>query len=221
MQPWQDQIITKKTSGKDELSVKDMVARSGIEEGHLRTLIKHKRLQSVHFTKSYAADGVLLDSESQKKVEANVIALTEKSKGIVVNEKERHIREMATSIVINDARQEGRPIHFKYQEKSAEENFDNRLKSPFGKAMYENPKFIKETKNVESGGTWDEGVTGLVAMPENYDQVLWNHIRDEAARLNTLAITGDKEAAEKYKILQAAYPDQLPHLKLEAKEKGK
>ena len=217
--PWQDQIITKKTSGKDELSVKDMAAQSGMDEGFIRTMLKHNRIQPMHYKKSYAVDGVLLDSESMKKVDAVEHALTEKTKGAVVKDKARHIREMAVSRVTNEARLEGRPVHFKYKEKSAEEVFINRMKSPFGKAMFENPKFKKETKNVEAGGEWFDGPKGLVTMPDNYDQVLWDKTREEAARLNVLAITGDKEAVEKYRTLQAVYPDQLPVLKLDIKEK--
>jgi len=223
MEPWQDQIVKKKEGGKDELSVKDMAVISGMDESYVRTLIKQKRIQPMHFKKTYAADGVLLDSESQKKVEANVRALTEKSKGAVVHDKAKHIREIATSMVINDARQEGRPVHFKYKEKSADEVFKARFNSPFGKAMLvDNPKFKKETKNVEAGGEWFDGPKGIVTMPDNYDQVLWDKTKEEAARLNVLAITGDKDAAEKYKVLQAAYPDQLPPLNLkEVKEKVK
>lgn len=210
--PWQDQVVKKKESGKDELSVKDMSAQSGIDENQIRTLIKQQRIQPMHYKKGYAVDGVILDAQMQAKVEANVHALTEKSRGVPVGDKPKRIRDMATSMVINDARLEGRPVHFKYKEKSAEEVFQNRLNSPFGKAMFDNPKFRKETQNMEAGGEWFDGPKGIITMPENYDQVLWSKTREEAARLNVLAITGDEEAAKKYRILQSKFPDQLPTL---------
>ena len=211
-QPWQDQIVKKKETGKDELTVKDMAAVSGLDENFIRTMVKQKRIQPMHYKKTYAIDGVVLDSESQKKVEANYRAISDRTKGAVIQDKNRRIRDIATSMVINDARIEGRPVHFKYKEKSAEEVFKSRMDSPFGKAMFENPKFRKETQNTEAGGEWFDGPKGIVTMPENYEQVLWSKTREEAARLQVLAMAGDEDSAKKYRILQSKFPDQLPVL---------
>ncbi len=205
-------LIKKKESGKDKLDPKDMSSISGMDETYIRKAMKHGFLNPPHYTSKYQVDGVELDSHDKERLEKHVENL-EKRKGF---QTKKNIREFATNLVIGEKRKEGRPINTKYKEIPAEQTFKEFWKSPAGERRMTG-KLKQEIDNIDKGGQWYEGPKGMVSMPENYEQILWDRIKFQAADLNALALSGDKDAAEKYKTLQSRFPDQLPVLDMKFK----
>lgn len=206
---WQEGLVEKKKSGKDELTVEDMSARSGINKGFLSGLIERGFVNKPHYTRKFAVTGVKLTPSQEERVTKHFDALKGRpgAKGT-----DRSLHEVALSKVVNEEKLEGRPVHYTYREKSAEEVWDQVLKNPVGRARFANPKFKTEQKNLEAGGTWYDGPKGIMPMPRNYDDVLWDKTKEKAAELEVLASMGDKDAADKYAILQAKWPFELKPL---------
>ncbi len=214
-------LIKKKESGKDRLDVKDMAAKSGMDENYIRKAMKHGFLNPPHFTSKYAIDGVDLSGTDKERVERHVESIKQRRGPGFTSEK--NMREVAANLVIQEARMEGRPIYFKYKEKSAEETFDQFWKSPMGKDRM-NGKLRKEIENMDRGGQWYDNPMNVHGMPEGYETILWETTKQEAARLSVLAMSGDKEAEAKYNKLRNSLqdPNQLPgleNLKVSVKDK--
>lgn len=210
-------LYKKKDSGKDELSVKDMSAVSGMDESYIRKAKKHGFLNPPHYTAKYAIDGVKISDTDENRVQEHERVLADKTKGKYTPDR---IRDVAVSRLVDEKKKEGQPIFFKYKEKSAEQVFDQFWKSPAGKQRMTG-KLKKEIDNIDRGGSWYDNPGNLHAMPDNFDAVLWETTKQEAARFHVLAQTGDKEAAEKYNKIRngLADPSLLPKLESEPEKK--
>ena len=206
-----EKLYKKKEGGKEVLSVKDMSAQSKFDEPTIRKWIKAGYLNPPHYTSvKNCIDGVQLDAGDQERVDMHKRVLLEKTKG---KYPEKNLQDMAISQVVQEKRKEAKPVFFKFREKSAEEVFQEYLESPAG-FLRMRGKAAREVDNIDRGGQWYDNPMGNHAMPDNYSEVLWETTKAEAARLHVLAITGDKEAVEKYTRLRngLAEPDMLPAL---------
>lgn len=210
-----EKLYKKKESGKDVLSVKDMSVQSGFDESTIRKWQKAKYLNPPHYTAvKNCIDGVQLDASDQERVDTHKRVLLEKTKG---KYPENALQEMAVSQVVQEKRRDAKPVFFKYREKSAEDVFQEYLDSPAG-FMRMKGKGAKEVDNIDRGGQWYDNPMGNHAMPDNYSEILWETTKAEAAKLQVMAILGDKEAAEKYNRLRngLADPDLLPIIDLKS-----
>ncbi len=207
-----EKLYKKREGGKDVLNVKDMSVQSGFDEPTIRKWMKAGYLNPSHYTAvKNCVDGVQLDTADEERVGMHQRVLLEKTKGKYL---ERNLRDMAISTVVQEKRKESRPVFFKFKEKSAEEVFQEYLDSPAGFQRMRG-KGAREVENIARGGQWFDNPSGQVAMPDDYDRVLWETTKQEAARLQVSATLGDKEAAEKYNRIRdgLADPELLPALK--------
>ena len=203
-------LVTKKTSGKNELTPGDMAAASGMDESYVRKAMKHGFLNPPHYTSKHAIDGVQLQPSDQERLETHERVIKEKTKG---KYPDKAVRESAIGMLVEEKKKSGQPVFYKWKEKSAEEVFDQFWNSPMGKNRMTG-KLRNEINNIDRGGAWFDNPQGLYGMPGNYDQVLWETVRQEATKLQVRAVTGDQEAAKKYNALRAKWPEQLPVLDL-------
>ncbi len=215
-----EKLYKKRDGGKEILNVKDMSVQSGFDEPTIRKWMKAGYLNPPHYTAvKNCMDGVQLDNADQERVDIHRRVLLEKTKG---KYPEKNLQDMAVSTVVQEKRRDSKPIFFKFKEKSAEEVFQEYLDSPAG-FLRMRGKGAKEVDNIDRGGQWYDNPIGQHAMPDNYSEVLWETTKAEAARLQVLAIAGDKEAAEKYSRLRNGLVDPtfLPVLdiKMSVKEK--
>jgi len=207
MAAWQEGIVKKKETGKDELTVADMAAVSGMDAKYIKKCLKHEFLQKPHFTSKFAIDGVHLTNEQQERVDKHIQATkSQRGPGFAP---EKNIHEMAVNKTIEEAKREGRPIAYKWREISAEETFQKFWESPAGQERM-TKKLKREVENIDRGGEWSDDPAGLHSMPQGYDRVFWNTTQEKAAKLWVDAKTGDEEAMEKYKELYAEFSEFLP-----------
>jgi hypothetical protein len=213
-----DGLVKKKERGKDRLTPEDMATQAKVDQSIIDNAIKAGFLNEPHYTSKFAVNGVELSAEDKALVDKHAESIkARRGPGFT---SEENIRNVATAKVIEDARMAGRPVFFKHKEKSAEEVFDEFWKSPLGEARIARGKGKLEIDNIIRGGEWYDRPMNLHAMPDEYSQILWDKTKEEAARLNVLALAGDEDAAGKYRKLQARYPKQLPPLEA-GKEKTK
>jgi hypothetical protein len=215
-------IVKKKESGKDRLTAKDMASVARVDESIINKAMKAGFINEPHYISKYAVDGVELSTEDKSRVDKHVESIkARRGPGFT---SEENMRNVATAKVIEDARMEGKPVFFKQKEKSAEEVFAEFWKSPYGEARIAKGKGKVEIENIIRGGEWYDRPMNLTTMPDNYDQILWETRKVEAAKLQVQAELGDKEAIEKYNKIRNSLvdPTKLPMLdinKISAKDK--
>lgn len=198
-------LFTPMKGGKKELSPADMSAISGWPDSHVKKAMDVGYLNPPHYTSKYAVDGVQLDAADVPRVAEHERVLRDKTKGKHTDEA---IHEAAVGLMVEEKKKEGRPILYKYKERSAEEVFSLFLKSPAGnRRLGKNGIANGEIDNISRGGKWFDIPANQHPMPENFDSVLWETTKVKAAEFYLAAQLGDKEAEGKYNRIRGGLSD--------------